>query len=381
MQILNKQRTYKNYTEISRKFLLEMYSVNETDNVVCSPFSFYILLCIALNATSGKSREEIKDAIAKGVSVANYTDTIKSLQRDFTERTEGAKLNCSNAICIKKELFDSILDDFKALVQDGFNGEIFSGDADMVGKVNAWVNKKTDGIIPRIMDLPPANLRIMLMNAVAFEAEWEHGYEEDDICEEYKFTNADGTISKVTMLDSREKDYIEDNFYTGFVKYYKGGRYAFLALLPKETENKIFFKRALEQADFRNYYDLRQKCKTYVKMPEFEIKTSAGLTSFCNSLGIKRIFTEEADFRNITTKEPLMVDSVLQKAFIKVDRRGTKAFAVTAMCVALGCVYTRDSAKYVTLDRPFVYAIINRDNGLPVFSGVVNRMRMPQQMI
>lgn len=33
-----------------------------------------------------------------------------------------------------------------------------------------------------------------------------------------------------------------------------------------------------------------------------------------------------------------------------------------------------ESAKEVYLNRPFVYAIINRETDIPVFSGVVNQL-------
>ena len=45
------------------------------------------------------------------------------------------------------------------------------------------------------------------------------------------------------MLRSDEEGYIEDDFYTGFVKNYKGGKYAFMALLPKKKKAKTFWKR------------------------------------------------------------------------------------------------------------------------------------------
>ena len=58
---------------------------------------------------------------------------------------------------------------------------------------------------------------------------------------------------------------------------------------------------------------------------------------------------------------------VLHKAYIAVDERGTKAGAATAV----ETVYTalEEGVYKVTLDRPFVYAIIDDATGLPVFIG------------
>lgn len=60
---------------------------------------------------------------------------------------------------------------------------------------------------------------------------------------------------------------------------------------------------------------------------------------------------------------------VLHKAYIAVDERGTKAGAATAV----ETVYTalEEGVYKVTLDRSFVYDIIDDAIGLPLFIGTV----------
>ena len=60
---------------------------------------------------------------------------------------------------------------------------------------------------------------------------------------------------------------------------------------------------------------------------------------------------------------------VLHKAYIAVDERGTKAGAATAV----ETVYTalEEGVYKVTLDRPFVYAIIDFASVLQLFIGTV----------
>lgn len=60
---------------------------------------------------------------------------------------------------------------------------------------------------------------------------------------------------------------------------------------------------------------------------------------------------------------------VLHKAYIAVNEKGTEAGAATAA----ETVYTAlEKGVYkVTLDRPFVYAIIDDAIGLPLFIGTV----------
>ena len=56
------------------------------------------------------------------------------------------------------------------------------------------------------------------------------------------------------------------------------------------------------------------------------------------------------------------------------NRQGTKASAVSAMVVVAGCAPDFDRMKYVELNRPSLYAIVHEDTGLPVFTGILNRL-------
>lgn len=362
------------YIENSRRILVNAYKENEGENIVCSPLSFYMLLGMALNATRKQSQAEIREVLSNDLETTSITKYIATLKEDMTKEYTGGKTVISNGICVKDSLYGSIIDEFKECMAKTFDAEFFSADKDMVEKVNLWVNEKTGGMIQKLLDKSSPNTIAILMNAISFFAEWESQYEDEDIYEESEFTNFDGSVSEVTFLQSDESSYIEDDFYTGFVKDYKGGEYAFMALLPKKAKAKSFWKRALEQVDFKSYYDSRKSADVCATMPEFEMSMEHELTEFCKSLGMTSIFTENADFSAMIENVPLMVSSVLQKAYIKVDRAGTKASAASEMALTVGCAYNIDKIKYVCLDRPFIYAIIDKQSGLPIFNGIVNNL-------
>ena len=88
-------------------------------------------------------------------------------------------------------------------------------------------------------------------------------------------------------------------------------------------------------------------------------------------MGMKKAFGN-ADFSGITdAPEGLYINSVLHKTFIEVTPAGTRAAAVTSIAVA-GAAPVEDPPIYITLDRPFVYAIVDTNTNLPVFFGTVN---------
>ena len=65
--------------------------------------------------------------------------------------------------------------------------------------------------------------------------------------------------------------------------------------------------------------------------------------------------------------------AIIHKARVEVDRQGTKAAAVTTGLLFAGAAPLLDY-KTVELDRPFVYAIMHNETGLPVFTGIVNML-------
>ena len=107
-------------------------------------------------------------------------------------------------------------------------------------------------------------------------------------------------------------------------------------------------------------------------MPEFRYEYSISLKKPLKKLGIRRAFTGAAQFSPMTDAK-VCIDDVLHKTYIDVNKDGTEAAAVTAVMMKASAVYTRKNVK-VYLTRPFVYAIIEKKTGIPLFFGAVNEV-------
>ena len=64
---------------------------------------------------------------------------------------------------------------------------------------------------------------------------------------------------------------------------------------------------------------------------------------------------------------------VLQKTYIDVNRKGTRAAAVTGAIAAAG--HSEYERYEVYLDRPFIFAIVHKGTGVPVFIGTVRELK------
>ncbi|MCD8221660.1 MAG: M48 family metalloprotease [Clostridiales bacterium] len=355
------------YDAFTKMIFCELFGNQRKENVVISPYSILILMAIAAHATSGDTRDEIVHAI---LSKGSYEE-LEELASDLISRISAGDSICtSSAAIVRTDYVDSIKDTYAGQLKSIFDGELLV-DEDLIRCTNDWVNEKTSGVMRKIMDESMKDALMCLVNAILFQDEWAAEYEEDDIKENEKFMNVDGSTSHVTMLVSHENDYVENQYFTGFVKPYKGG-FSYMALLPAK-EGDTFLLKALKDTSFNALYANRTPKEVYVHMPEFACEFEENLETACKKFGIKTLFKDSADFSNMSNAA-LKIKGIIHKAKIEVDRQGTRAATVTAGIAYAGSTPDFDNFREVILDRPFVYAIIHEETGRPIFVGTVNQL-------
>lgn len=361
------------YNKITQMLMNAISQVQPKTNMITSSLSSIMLLGMLAEATEGETKEEITSVISRKMNYSNFKDILYMLSSKYVDRSFGQysqkknSLMIANAICVKNTYQSSIKTEYLDYLNYLFKGELFSSN-DFVRDVNRWVNKKTRGMIKNIVDPSMiANCVAVLVNAIAFEAKWKDEYENAAIHEE-RFHNVDGSCSWVKMMDSCETEYIENDEFIGFLKPYKDPQYKFMALLPKVKCRKIPFQvMPVEKIDFLRMYQEAINTEVEVTMPEFQSDLELDLSQIFQNWGIRKAFSSQADFSPMSNMW-LKVNKILQKAYIEVDRKGTKAAVVEIAYIGEGAIPPPD--KKVCLDRPFAYAIIDVELGLPIFSGI-----------
>lgn len=352
------------YSEVTTTFLEKLFNNHSDENIVFSPVSIIELLLLAINSTNSDTRDEILNVISDNKTRDELNEIICELQKEFTY-TEGFK--SSNAVFVRSDMEDTIRSDYKEKIEGLCDTKLFAS-ANLIDDLNKWVCEKTNGMIEDIATSDMQDMLVGLINAVIFDSKWETHYDEWDVHDGY-FYNTPFSKQEVKMLTSTEKIYLEDANYIGFAKPYRNG-YSFVGLLPKKKGEK-HLENVVGKVDFYKLLTNLSYEEVFVSFPEFSVEFNENLNSICKELGIKTIFNDDAGFSEMAS-EDLMVESIIHKAKIEVNKAGTRASAVTCMLVVAGGA----DIKYreVILNRPFVYAIVNNSNYLPVFAGVVNKM-------
>lgn len=356
--------------------LMQYAAAQEAENPVLSPLSAYLCLAMLMPGANENTKAEFEKILG-----ADW-DYVSALAADIAaqlEKTGGStKLDLANSIWT---------DDDKAVIEEEwlktvkayFGPDIYSADLPSDGAlkaINKWVNDKTNGMIPKLHDDNYDKDTIMvLLNALYMKAEWAHKFEGQDTYDR-EFTKADGSTVTVPFMNMFEayESYIKTEDAEGIMLPYDDGRLAFIALKPDDGDARKYaagftgakLKEALAAA----------KADTFVtvNMPKFDTEYSVYLTDALKAMGMTDAFDPFlADLTGAGrgVDGPLYISYVFQRVKVDVDEEGTEAAAVTEIATAKGCALPADEPIVLTFDKPFVYAIVDTETGVPLFAGVM----------
>jgi len=341
-------------------------------NTLISPDSILTAMTLVGSGAAGKTAAEMKRSFG-GLTSKRYCRYFAGLHNklaggtDFTYETANSLWYRKDRIRLKPSFLNRAA---------SFGADIYAApfDTRTVTDMNSWVNNNTHGKIPSIINRLDPQTRTALINAVYFKGEWEEKY---TFTKKRTFTDRSGTKKKVKMLEGTEHAYFTVNDAEGFVKDYHGGKLAFAALLPPENMTVDQYVKGLTGSAFIKGYKKRktENILVYTRMPEFSYDDSISLEKPLRKLGVKTAFTGKADFSGISSTR-MSIDEVLHKTHISVDKDGTEAAAVTAILMKATAAFPPQpqTIRKVYLNRPFVYAIIEKKTGVPLFIGVVKKI-------
>lgn len=355
------------------EFGVELFreSLEDGKNVLISPLSVLCALAMTANGARGETLEQMEAAFGLPLEELNpylhaYLGALPS--------GKTAKLEAANAIWFKDAERFTVEQDFLQANADWYGAGLYKApfDAGTCKDINDWVKKHTDGMIDGILDEIPESAVMYLINALAFEAEWEEIYEERQV-RDGVFTREDGTREDAELMYSTENRYLEDDRAVGFLKSYAGGQYAFAALLPEEGITVADYVSGLTGGRLHDLLAGVQVEAVRAAIPVFESEYKAEMSEILRTMGMTDAFEPgAADFSGIgsSAEGALFIGRVLHKTYISVDAKGTKAAAVTAVEEPTGAPLLEEP-KTVYLDRPFVYLLIDCRTNLPVFIGAM----------
>lgn len=370
----------KEATDFAVRLFQEVLAGQDSgENVLISPLSVLEALAMTANGARGETLKQMEETLGIPIESLNpYLDSYVST----LPQGENYRLHTANAIWMKECEDFTLNGEFAEKNKKYYGADIrrLPFDNAALEEINGWVGQQTDGMIPKILDVMQEDAFMYLVDAIAFEADWQDQYRDEDVRDDV-FTLRDGTTQDVKLMYSTEHDYLQDENAQGFIKYYADGKYAFAALLPDEGISVEEYIASLDGGRLHEILENPVYGDVYAAIPEYEMEFGVNMEKVLAQMGMEDAFDpEKADLSGIgafdpdspSAQEGLYLDRVIHKTYISVDRKGTKAAAATAVEMRKLTAVMETNTYYVYLNRPFVYLLIDCEKNLPVFIGVQN---------
>ena len=348
-----------------------------------SPLSAALALSMAANGAGGDTLEQFEAVLSGGAGL----DALNALCQDLTAdyQSLGGSTECSIANSLWVDPEGGIYEDFIGRCTGIFDAQVIQAqlsDPGIVPALNGWVSDHTDGMIPEIVSEPfPEEAAALLVNALYLKNTWAAEFDPNQTMER-TFTHGDGAEERMDFLRhfDRSLPYLETADSVGALLPYDDGRLAFFALMPRLYPDSPDFEAWLAGLDGaelgRLVRDSRDRSDFFLRLslPKFESEWKGELKDVLTALGLELAFDDTglADF-SLLGDNPYgyYLSQVIHATKLEVNEEGTKAAAATVVEAPAGSAAPMEEPQGIELDfdRPFLYGIVDLENGVPLFLG------------
>ena len=377
-KIINLDEKSAQLVEADNAFGIELFQTiraeSDEENLMISPLSVSVALAMAYNGADSGTKSEMEKVLKlNGLTKEQINASYKILINALQKLDDEVVFEIANAIFYADGF--SVKPGFLSINQDVYDAEVsklnFSSPA-AVETINGWVAEKTNDKIQKIIDqLNPLD-RMVLLNAIYFYGTWTNEFDKDGT-HNLSFRKTDGTTLEVPMMNKLEKlPYKENTLFKAIKMPYGNGQYNMVVLLPVNDNNSQDIIDVLTAANWNSWmstFEMTDRVK--ITMPRFKYAFETSLKKVLTSMGMEKAFVpDEADFSGISD-EDLYISDAIHKSYIDVNETGTEAAAVTGLVFATTSMDPDPPVSFY-VDRPFVYAITEKDTGAILFIGEVN---------
>jgi Serine protease inhibitor len=352
-------------------------SEKEVKNITVSPLSVSLALSMAYNGAKNETKAEIEKVLnVSGFTTEQINNSHKALVEALKSYDPNVQLEIANAIYSDKSF--SVLPEFVATNQSYYDAFIqsldFSNSVVALKTINGWVAQKTHDKIPTIINEIDPQMVMILLNAIYFNGIWKNKFGEKDTHNQ-PFYLADGTQKDVaTMKLEKSLEYYSNDLFSAVNLPYGNGQFQMTVILPnqgKTTQNVI---SELNADNWNKWMKSFSNEVCVVSMPRFKFSFDTDFKNILSNMGMPSAFSRlKADFTGISPKGNLFIGKVLHKTSIQVNETGSEAAAITAIEIRFTSTGEPDPRKFLTINRPFIFAISEKTTGSILFIGEIRK--------
>jgi serpin B len=376
-------RSNKDFRRSFSEKLMEQIVGNAAndDNIAVSPSRLQAVLVLLSNWASPDMQRKILD-VAVGES-AGIEDANEFCRKDnFSvatcynisgEVSESPIVELSTILWLQEQL--RLKAGHIADMREAFGVEyerVDFANPDTQGLIDAKINEASHGFIPSLNAKVDPLTRVLLTDILYFKAHWEIPFEEENT-DELPFYGAKETVDVPTMCMEERLPYKETDKYqmvelSYLTDFSSEKSYVMRIYLPRLCVSNIELLRAIAEKDAKQEVKEEHVC---LYLPRFSAETDIKMTNIFQQLGLKELFTSTDILPQLA--DNIQISDIAQKVKIIVNETETEAVALTSI-VCAGCLPPEEDDKPIvmTVDRPFLFEIVEETSGTILFTGIIN---------
>ena len=331
-----------------------------SENIVVSPYSAGAALSMLTEGAMGQTKVELDNALNGCLFKGQLPDGGDSVV-----------VKSANSVWIDSDF--SVRNRYVNLLQKDYDALVETlrfSDPATVRAINNWCSENTEGKITEIVDrLTPGDV-MFILNALYFNAPWEDKFD-PALTAKADFRGVSG-IRQVDMMARKGRyNYTEFQGCQMIELPYLGSSYSMFVVLPPENMKIESMLPYVNENVYKQALGMLTPSEVRFKMPKVKMETEMILNDVLMGMGVRTAFTGAADFKGIAETGPLVVSQVKQKCYIDIAESGTEAAAVTSIGVRLTSVRPEVNLKVMTVDRPYVFFIADKESDDILFAGKI----------
>lgn len=357
---------------------LVMLRQTTTSNAVVSPVAVAAALGMVHAGTEGAAEREIEALFgAQQSGPRGLKQRLPALLRQLTPATGApASFVMAGRVWMDREVTAAVPAAYTQRLAQRYQADAarvsFRDSEATRGQINGWTAEKTAGRIKELM--APGSVseatQLTLTTAMHFRSPWQRPFDAART-EPRNFHLAGGQIKPVSTLnDERAVLQAEVNGAQVLALPFADETYTLLLAQPTEGRSLTELLQGLNGAELARWQTGLRAQRCALAVPKIALAPKAGpLRALLERLGVKTVFTTAADLRPMLGRQARAahLGEVFHAAGIQIDEQGGEAVAAAAATVQSKSLVM--PAPPCAVDRPFVFVVLHRATGAPLFMG------------
>lgn len=376
-------RSNKDFRRAFSEKLMEQIVGNAAndDNIAVSPSRLQAVLVLLSNWASPDMQRKILDvAVGENAGIEDANEfcrkenfSVATCYNISGEVSEGPIVELSTILWLQEQL--RLKAGHIADMREAFGVEyerVEFANPDTQGLIDAKINEASHGLIPSLNAKVDPLTRVLLTDILYFKAHWEIPFEEENT-DELPFYGAKETVDVPTMCMEERLPYKETDKYQMVELSYltdisSDKSYVMRIYLPRLCVSNFELLQAIAEEDPKQEVREEHVC---LYLPRFSAETDIRMTDILQQLGLKELFTSTDILPQLA--DNIQISDIAQKVKIIVNETETEAVALTSI-VCAGCLPPEEEDKPIvmTVDRPFLFEIVEETSGTILFTGIIN---------